>query len=171
MTAQPLRHPRARPGLRVVAGKKAARPAMGPWVVFSMVAIVAFLGMVATRTSLDRSAIELSGIEADIAEARSTNQLLRLEIGRLESPARVAPLAREMGMIYPDHSQRLLVAGVHRGDSSDPRWAEIGRMAATLTERSTEVVATDIATVGVDQPQAAASLVGETTGDDGGDQP
>ena len=44
---------------------------MGPWVVFSMVAIVAFLGMVATRTSLDRSAIELARIEADIAEARA----------------------------------------------------------------------------------------------------
>ncbi len=171
MTAQPLRHPRARPGLRVVAGKKAARPATGPWVVFSMVAIVAFLGMVATRTSLDRSAIELARIEADIAEARATNQLLRLEIGRLESPARVAPLAREMGMIYPDQSQRLLVAGVIRSDSSDPRWAEIGRMAATMLEAPADVVAADVVTVGVDQPQAAAPPVGETTGDGGGDAP
>lgn len=171
MTAQPLRHPRTRPGLRVVAGKKAARPAMGPWVVFSMVAIVAFLGMVATRTSLDRSAIELAGIEAEIDEARDTNQLLRLEIGRLESPARVAPLAREMGMIYPDHSQRLLVAGVIRGDSSDPRWAEIGRMAATMIEKPSDVVAAEVATVGIDQPQAAAPPLGEATGDGGGNAP
>ena len=170
MTAQPLRHPRSRPGLRVVAGKKAARPAMGPWVVFSMVAIVAFLGMVATRTSLDRSAIELAGIEAEIAEARASNQLLRVEIGRLESPARVAPLAQEMGMIYPDHSQRLLVAGVIRGDSTDPRWAEIGRMAAAVIEEPSNVVAAAGATVGIDQPQAAA-LLGEATGGAGGDAP
>ena len=170
MTAQPLRHPRTRPGLRVMAGKKAARPAMGPWVVFSMVAIVAFLGMVATRTSLDRSAIELAGIEADIVEARTSNQLLRLEIGRLESPARVAPLAEEMGMIYPDHSQRLLVAGVIRGDSSDPRWAAIGRMAGTMIDEPADVVVADGATVGIDQPQAAAPL-GEATGDGGGDAP
>jgi cell division protein FtsL len=140
-------------------------------VVFSMVAILAFLGMVATRTSLDRSAIELAGIEADIAQARASNQLLRLEIGRLESPARVAPLAREMGMIYPDSSQRLLVAGVIRGDSSDPRWAEIGRMAATMIETPSEVVAADAATVGIGQPQAAASLVGEAASDGGGGQP
>ena len=160
-----------RPGLRVVAGRKAARPAMGPWVVFSVVAIVAFLGMVATRTSLDRSAIDLAAIEADISQARATNQVLRLEIGRLESPARIAPLAREMGMIYPDQSQRLLVAGVIREDSSDPRWAEIGRMAATVVEAPSDVVEVDIATVGLDQPQAAAPLIATGASDSGGDAP
>ncbi len=152
MTAQPLRHPRSRPGLRVVTGKKVSRPAMGPWVVFSLVAIVAFLGMVATRTSLDRSAIELSAIERDIAEALTMNQRLRLEIGRLESPARIAPLAREMGMIYPDHSERLLVAGVIPHDSSDPRWAELDRLEVVADSAAEEMLA------GISQPQAAGSL-------------
>lgn len=163
MTAQPLRHPRSGPGLRVLAGKKVTRPALGPWVVFSLVAIVAFLGMVATRISLDRSSIELAGIERDIADAQTNNQQLRWEIGRMVSPSRIAPLAREMGMIYPDHSERLLVSGVIPEDYSDRRWTESDRLEVTA-DGPARVVAT-----GIILPQAAAPF---DTGDlSGGDAP
>jgi cell division protein FtsL len=134
MTAQPLRHPYARGRLRVITGSRAKRPSLAPWVVFSLVAVVAFLGMVLTRTALDRSAIELAQIERQIAEAKTTNQILRLEIGRLESPARIAPLALELGMVYPRTSEKLMVAGVIPDDSSDPRWSELDRLAVAAPQ-------------------------------------
>ena len=137
MTAQPLRHPYGRGRLRVVTGSRAHRPSLAPWVVFSLVAVVAFLGMVLTRTALDRSAIELAQVERRITEAKTTNQILRLEIGRLESPARIAPLAAEMGMVYPRTSEKLMVAGVIRNDSTDPRWSELQRLAVGSDEETT----------------------------------
>lgn len=144
MTAQPLRHPYSRGRLRVVTGARAHRPSLAPWVVFSLVAVVAFLGMVLTRTALDRSAIELAKIERQIAEAKTTNQILRLEIGRLESPARIAPLAAEMGMVYPRTSEKLMVAGVIPDGSSDPRWSELARLAVAAPSDSS--VASDAGT-------------------------
>jgi cell division protein FtsL len=96
--------------------------------VFSLVAVVSFLGLAVTRTALDRTAIEGQSLDSQIAEQISLNQRLRLEIARLESPARIAPLAAEMGMVYPDQHHRLLVAGVLPSDApADPRWVGIDR--------------------------------------------
>jgi cell division protein FtsL len=106
------------------------RPRLSGWIFFSLVAVLAFLGMVFVRTSLDRSTIELARLEQNLAEARSLNQRLRLEIARLESPARIAPLAQGLGMVYPQSSQRLIVEGVHQQTLSDPRWADLNRFAA-----------------------------------------
>lgn len=150
MTAQPLRYPGRSGGLRVITGRKLHRPSLAPWLVFSLVAVIAFLGMVLTRTALDRSSIELSSIEREIAAAKTSNQLLRLEIGRLESPARIAPMALEMGMVYPSTSQKLMVANVIPGGSVDPRWADVERVRAARADDSP-------ASILVDQPQAAAS--------------
>ncbi len=86
--------------------------------------------MVLTRTSLDRIAIELSTVEAQLAEAKGLNQRLRLEIAELESPARVAPAAQELGMVYPQSSNRLVVEGVLTETVADPRWSEMNRFAA-----------------------------------------
>ena len=93
-------------------------------------AVVAFLGMILTRTSLDRVAIELSTVEAELAEAKGLNQRLRLQIAQLESPARVAPAAQDLGMVYPQSSNRLVVEGVIAETVADPRWAEMNRFAA-----------------------------------------
>ena len=128
MTAPALRT-RPRPGLKVVAGR-GGKPRLSGWIFFSLVAVLAFLGMVFVRTSLDRSTIDLASLERNLAEARSLNQRLRLEIARLESPARVAPLARDLGMVYPQTSQRLIVGGVHQQTLSDPRWSDLNRFAA-----------------------------------------
>jgi len=134
MTAQAARDPRASHGLRVVTGQRKKRQPMAPWLIFSLVAVVAFMGMVLTRTSLDRIAIELSSVETQLAEAKGLNQRLRLQIAQLESPARVAPAARDLGMVYPQTSNRLVVRGVIAQTVEDPRWAEINRFAAAVAD-------------------------------------
>ena len=139
MTARALRSPRPTPGLRVVTGQRKKRQPIAPWLIFSLVAVVAFLGMILTRTSLDRVAIELSTVEADLAEAKGLNQRLRLQIAQLESPARVAPAAQDLGMVYPQSSNRLVVEGVIAETVADPRWAEMNRFAAP----SVDVTATE----------------------------
>lgn len=131
MTARALRNPRqASQGLRVIAGHRKKGQPVAPWLIFSVVAVVAFLGMILTRTSLDRTAIDLSSVESQLAEATGLNQRLRLEIARLESPARVAPAAQDLGMVYPQTSNRLVVEGVIPETVADPRWAEMNRFAA-----------------------------------------
>jgi cell division protein FtsL len=131
--------PRVNPGLRVLTGRRERRQPLAPWLIFSVVAVVAFLGMILTRTSLDRAAIDLSSIEGELADAKSLNQRLRLEIARLESPARVAPAAQQMGMVYPQTSNRLVVEGVIPATMSDPRWSDLNGFAAASTDLPTGV--------------------------------
>lgn len=153
MTARALRNPRpTSQGLRVVAGHRKKGHPVAPWLIFSIVAVVAFLGMILTRTSLDRTAIDLSTVESQLAEAKGLNQRLRLEIARLESPARVAPAALELGMVYPQSSNRLVVEGVIPETVADPRWAEMNRFAA----------AGDDAQVGID-PMGGANSSSDTS--------
>ena len=137
MTARALRNPRPTHGLRVVTGQRKRHQPIAPWLIFSLVAVVAFLGMVLTRTSFDRIAIELSTVEAELAEAKGLNQRLRLQIAQLESPARVAPAAQELGMVYPLSSNRLVVEGVIAETVADPRWAEMNRFAAPSVDSGT----------------------------------
>jgi hypothetical protein len=42
----------------------------------------------------------------------------------------VAPAAQELGMVYPQSSNRLVVEGVIAETVADPRWAEMNRFAA-----------------------------------------
>lgn len=121
MTARPLRSPSRTPGLRVIAGRRTKRPPMAPWIVLSLITIGAFLALVGTRTALDRSALELAEIHAALAEEASLNQQLRIEIAEMENPARIAPLAEEMGLVIPAERRQLLVDGVDRDDGiTDP---------------------------------------------------
>lgn len=116
MTARPLRSPARAPGLRVISGRSAKRPPTAPWIVLSLITIAAFLALVGSRTALDRSALELAELDAAIAEQASLNQQLRIEIAELENPARIAPLAEEMGLVIPAERRQLLVEGVERDD-------------------------------------------------------
>lgn len=116
MTARPLRLPGRDSRLRVIAGRRAKRPATAPWIAISLIAVVAFLALIGTRTALDRSAFELARLDKAIAEAATTNQHLRVEIAELENPARIAPLAEEMGLVIPAQRSQLLVRGVGRDD-------------------------------------------------------
>lgn len=131
MTARPLRLPRPSTGLRVIQGRRLHRPVVAPWMVFAAVVIVAFLGMVIARTTLDRGAFELAELEKRISEEQIQNRRLLLEVARLESPARIGPMAEEMGMVYPEERQPLLVEGVTETDpEADPRWAGMEVLAA-----------------------------------------
>jgi cell division protein FtsL len=77
--------------------------------IMAIVGIAAFLGLVFARTSLDNSAFELVELDTAIEQQVELNQTLRLEIARMENPARIAPLAEEMGLVIPDETHQLLV--------------------------------------------------------------
>src|SRR5690606_42131590 len=95
VTARPLRSPARTPGLRVIVGKRAKRPSMAPWLAVSLVTIAAFLALVLARTALDRAAFELAELNAAIAEEKSINQKLRVEIAERRRPGRIHPRAGE----------------------------------------------------------------------------
>ncbi len=134
MTARPAVAPGNAAKLRVLSGKRIRRPVVSPWMVFSLVVVVAMLGLVMARTSLDAGAFELAQLEREIAVAQADNTRLRLEIATLESPERVGPLAIEMGMTYPSDRITVFVDGSAGADGvPDPRWAGIERYALVQT--------------------------------------
>jgi cell division protein FtsL len=100
---------------------------MAPWSIMALIAVVGFLGLGFARTSLDRAAFELAELNAAIDEQHELNLELKLEIARLENPARIAPLAEEMGLVIPEFTHQLLVdldgespvvAGAEKDESS-----------------------------------------------------
>ncbi|MGH8871800.1 MAG: hypothetical protein ACRDWS_07495 [Acidimicrobiia bacterium] len=109
MTAQPIHRPRRDESLRVVSRSRLRRPTLAPWMIMVLIGVIAFLGLGFARTSLDKSAFELDRLNRAIAEQEAVNEQLRLEIARLENPARVAPLAEEMGLVIPGDTRQLLV--------------------------------------------------------------
>ncbi|MGH8947783.1 MAG: hypothetical protein ACRDXF_02900 [Acidimicrobiia bacterium] len=123
--ARPLRHPAPKQGMRVLPGRKQLRrPALAPWMMMVLIGVAAFLGLGFARTSLDRSAFELDRLDRAIAEQEAINEQLRLEIARMENPARIAPLAEELGLMIPGDTKQLLVdlggpavASVDEGDT------------------------------------------------------
>jgi len=109
VTAQPLRRVAEADPLRVLRGKRLSRPSLAPWMIMALIGVIAFLGLGFARTSLDRSAFELSELTKSIDEATEINQSLSLEIARLENPARIAPLAEDLGLVIPSNTKQLLV--------------------------------------------------------------
>jgi hypothetical protein len=109
MTARPLRRVVEADPLRVLKGRRLNRPSLAPWMIMALIGVVAFLGLGFARTSLDRSAFELSELTNSIDEATAVNQGLSLEIARLENPARIAPLAEDLGLVIPSNTNQLLV--------------------------------------------------------------
>ena len=109
MTAQPLRRSQTDQRLRVLRGRRLRKPSIAPWMIMVINAIVAFLGLGFARTSLDRSAFDLAELNRAIDEQSALNEQLRLEVARLENPARIAPLADELGLVIPGETNQLLV--------------------------------------------------------------
>lgn len=86
-----------------------------------IIAVVAFLGLGFARTSLDRSAFDLAELDKAIDAQLALNEQLRLEVARLENPARIAPLADELGLVIPSDTNQLLV----NLDTPSPALAEM----------------------------------------------
>lgn len=132
MTALPQRRVSHGVGrLRVIAGKQRVQhPHVAPWMAFTLVVVIALFGIVTTQTSLDAGAFELAELDRSIANAQTENQHLRLEVARLESPARIAPIAAEMGLVYPDTRRTVMADGViDHVVEGDQRWASIAEFA------------------------------------------
>lgn len=110
MSARPERAVAADQRLRVVKGRRQRiRPTLAPWIIMVIVGIAAFLGLVFARTSLDNSAFDLAELTEMIEQETTLNRSLKLEIARMENPARIAPLAEEMGLVIPRETHQLLV--------------------------------------------------------------
>lgn len=109
MTARPLRKVSEKESLRVLQGRRLRRPTLAPWMSMVLIGVIAFLGLGFARTSLDKSAFELAELDKAIAEQTALNQQLNLEIARLENPARIAPLAEELGLVVPQNTRQLVV--------------------------------------------------------------
>lgn len=109
MTVRPAGQPAESDGLRVLRGRKMRRPTVAPWMIMAIIAVVAFLGLGFARTSLDSSAFELAELNKSIAEQTALNRQLNLEIARLENPARISPLAEELGLVIPANIHQILV--------------------------------------------------------------
>lgn len=95
--------------LRVLKGRRLNRPAVAPWLIVALIAVTGFLGLGFAQTSLDRAAFELAELNRAMAREHASNLELKLEIARLENPARIAPLAEEMGLVIPLTTRQLLV--------------------------------------------------------------
>jgi cell division protein FtsL len=77
--------------------------------IMALIAVVGFLGLGFARTSLDRAAFDLAELDGAIAEQHALNLELKMEVARLENPARIAPLAEELGLVIPQVTNQLLV--------------------------------------------------------------
>ncbi|HET9260649.1 MAG TPA: hypothetical protein VFP42_11045 [Acidimicrobiia bacterium] len=109
MTVQPLRRQKSRESLRVLKGRRLRRPSIAPWMIMALIAVVAFLGLGFARTSLDRTAFDLAELNKAIEQQLALNEQLKIEVARLENPARIAPLADAMGLVIPADTHQLLV--------------------------------------------------------------
>ncbi|MGH8913568.1 MAG: hypothetical protein ACRDZM_03535 [Acidimicrobiia bacterium] len=107
--ARPLRRTAPKENLRVISSRRLRRLTLAPWMIVVIIGVVAFLGLGFARTSLDRSAFELDRLNGAVAEQEAINEQLKLEIARMENPARIAPLAEEMGLVIPGQTRQLLV--------------------------------------------------------------
>jgi cell division protein FtsL len=110
----------------MIDGQDRHRPRVRPWIAFILAVIVAFFAMIYSRTSLDRSAFDLTELEAQIAEEEARHWDLRVEVARLQSPDRIAEKAESMGMIFPARRVALEVPGVDdEGLDPEYRWAQL----------------------------------------------
>jgi len=113
--------------LRLLQAKRVRIPHLGMWVVYTIFAIVAFFGLIYSRTALDESAFQLQQIQTQTAEQQERFQQLRLEVARLKSPERIVPAAQDMGLVFPEDVTPVVASGVVVLENNDleERWTEV----------------------------------------------
>ncbi len=112
--------------MRLIQGVSGRRPHAVTWMTFCLLAVLVFFALIAARTSLDRTAFELTEINGQIAAEEARFEALKLQIAKLSAPSRVAPLAESMGMVLPSDVTRVRAAGVIRYETDrEERWAEM----------------------------------------------
>jgi len=77
------------------------RRGLGSWVLFIVIVVAAFFGLIFSRISLDRSAFELEELQDEIAREEARHFELRVEVAELMDPDRIAAAATDLGMVFP----------------------------------------------------------------------
>lgn len=124
----PARIPvRRRPEFHVVFGPGTRRRGrIRYWVLLAVALAAAFLLLVYSRIALDHSAFVLEDVERQIAVQEARYWELRLQVTELQAPERVASIATELGMVYPDEVITIDVPGLGSpGPGVEDRWVEL----------------------------------------------
>ena len=104
MTAR--RHPVAAPapaGLRVLSGGGATWWRPLTWVIYTVVAVAAFLAFIFLRTAVDEVMYDISNTQAQIQVELERKAHLEEEKRALQSPWEIVPIAERMlGMVLPE---------------------------------------------------------------------
>lgn len=102
------------------------RGKMRYWVMLVAVLVAAFLASVYARIALDRSAFVVTDLERRVEVEQARYWDLRLQVTEMQSPERIAQQAAEMGMVYPDVVETVLVPGLGGpGPGVDERWVDL----------------------------------------------
>jgi hypothetical protein len=119
----PLPRPRE---FHVVIGPSTRRRRVGGWIGLAIVLSAAFLLLVSSRIALDRSAFVLEDLQLRITAEEARYWELRMELTELQAPDRIARLAEEMGMVFPDEILIVEVPGLGGpGPGVEDRWIDL----------------------------------------------
>ncbi len=129
MTARPAQRGFPVPGARAASGlgqmRKTVRDVQ-PFVIFSLLVVIAFFASISSRVSLDSKAFELEELESSISTEQARYFDLQLELARLQAPDQILDRALTMGMVYPTDRTVVevrLSSDLVEGD--EYRWAEL----------------------------------------------
>ncbi len=102
------------------------RPGLGSWLLFIVIVVGAFYGLIFSRISLDRSGFELAELQEQIAEEEARHFELRVEVAELMNPDRIATAATKLGMVYPAERTELSADVVSEpAVHPEMRWAQL----------------------------------------------
>ena len=119
----------------VVIGPSTRRRRVGGWIGLAIVMSAAFLLLVSSRIALDRSAFVLEDLQLRITAEEARYWELRMELTELQAPDRIARLAEEMGMVYPDEIFTVEVPGLGEpGPGVEDRWIDLKALLSATTD-------------------------------------
>lgn len=105
-------------GLRVLSGRRRAWWRPLTWMVYTVVAVVAFLAFIFLRTAVDEVVYEISSARAQIEAELERKAQLEEKKRALQSPWKIVPIAESMlGMVLPDDVIPVSARTAPAGDS------------------------------------------------------